>query len=174
VKSLLRALTSLLAISLCLSLAACSHKASRQSESTGPTVSVPKFSIAVKLSPAADERLRKLGESIKVIAYFDGDPLPGQGKYNPPMRDVYLGMAERLVDSKNELRFDDVKIPQCDWNRLADKNYFVTINAVSARNVYRDNLLDCDNPISGRIAAMQDKTTDVRCSLIGEAEANTK
>lgn len=128
----------------------------------------------MKLSPAADERLQNLGESIKVIAYFDGDPLPGQGRYNPPMRDVYLGMAEKLVDSKNEVRFDDVKIPQRDWNRLADKNYFVTINTVSARNVYRDNLLNCDNPISVRIAAMQDKTTNVRCSLIGEARASTK
>ena len=137
-------------------------------------VSVPKFSIAVKLSAAADERLRKLGESIKVIAYFDGNPLPGQGRYEPPMRDVYLGMAEKLVDSKNEVHFNDVKIPQRDWNRLADKNYFVTINTVSARNVYRGNLLDCAEPIDVRITAMQDKTTDVRCSLIGEAEANRK
>ena len=52
------------------------------------------------------------------------------------MRDVYLGMAEKLADSKGKVYFDNVKIPQHDWNRLADKNYFVAINTVSARNVY--------------------------------------
>ena len=84
------------------------------------------------------------------------------------MRDV-LGEVEKLADSKGKVYFDNVKIPQRDWNRLADKNYFVTINTVSARNVYRGNLLDCV-----RIVAMQDKTTDVRCSLIAKAEANRK
>ena len=167
-------LTLSFAVSLCVSLAACSRNASLQSESTGPTLDVPRFSIAVKLSSAADERLSKLGESIKVIAYFDGDPLPGQGGYNPPMRGVFLGMAEKLVNPKGEVRFDDVKVPQRDWDRLADKNYFVTINTVSARNVYRDNLLDCVQPIEVRIATMAGKTTEVHCSVIGEAEERTR
>ncbi len=163
-----------LAVGLWVTLAACSRNARRQGELTGPTLDVPKFSIAVKLSPAANDRLGKLGESIKVIAYFDGDALPGQGRYNAPMRDVYLGMAEKPVDAMNEVRFDDVKIPKRDWNRLADKNYFVTINTVSARKVARDNLLDCADPISVRIAEMQGKTTVVRCRLIGEVDAPTK
>jgi hypothetical protein len=137
----------------------------------GPIVDVPKFSIAVKLSPAAESRLRNMGESITVLAMFDGDPLPGQGKYNPPMRDVYLGSAEKPVNEKNEVQFDDVKIPQRDWNRLADKNYFVTINTVSARKVARDNLLNCADPISVKIDAMKSKTTEVRCWLIGETGA---
>jgi len=32
---------------------------------------------------------------------FDGDALPGKGKYNPPMRDVFLGDHEELVDGQN-------------------------------------------------------------------------
>jgi hypothetical protein len=40
-------------------------------------VQVPEFSIAVKLS---------MHESVLVIAYFDGDPLPGKGKDNSPVR----------------------------------------------------------------------------------------
>lgn len=163
-----------LAVSVGISLATCSRSVPRQPELTGPTLDVPKFTIAVKLSPTANDRLRKLGESIKVIAYFDGEPLPGQGRYNPPMRDVYLGMAEKPVNARNEACFDDVKIPQRDWNRLADKNYFVTINTVSARKVTRDNLLDCADPISVRIAGMQGKTTVVRCRLIGEVNAPTQ
>ena len=67
---------------------------------------MPQFAIAVKLSPDAEKRLRSMHEAVKVIAYFDGDPLPGQGKYNPPMRDVYLGMDEKLGDDTNVATFD--------------------------------------------------------------------
>lgn len=161
------------AVGCCATFAACSRSGPHQHEATGPTLDVPRFSIAVKLSHAADNRLRSMGEAIKVIAYFDGDPLPGQGKYNPPMRDVYLGMAEKPVNDRNEAQFEDVRIPQRDWNRLSDKNYFVTINTVSARKVARDNLLDCADPISVKIDAMKGKTTEVHCWLIGEARAPT-
>ena len=59
---------------------------------------MPRFAIAVKLSDQAERRLHSIGESLPVIAYFDGDALPGQGKYNPPNRDVFLGNDEKLVD----------------------------------------------------------------------------
>lgn len=55
------------------------------------TFAVPEFSISVKLSEAAEKRLQSMHESVLVIAYFDGDPLPGQGKYNAPFRDVFPG-----------------------------------------------------------------------------------
>lgn len=108
------------AVGCCATFAACSRGALQQV--AGPTLDVPKFAIAVKLSPAAENRLRSMGESIKVIAYFDGDALPGQGNYNPPMRDVYLGMTEKPVNERNKARFDGLKIPQRDWDRLSDKN----------------------------------------------------
>ncbi len=89
----------LLALCACVTGAACSPTRAHPQDSTGPTVDVPQSAIAIKLSPQAESRLRSIGEGVKVIAYFDGDPWPGQGKYNPPMRDVYLGMDEKLVDS---------------------------------------------------------------------------
>src|SRR4051812_45096553 len=82
----------------CLPLA-CLRRDPRPAEGVGPMVEAPPFSIAVRLSPSAADRLRSIGETVDVVVYFDGDPLPGQGKYNPPMRPVYLGEAERLVDS---------------------------------------------------------------------------
>lgn len=147
------------------------HSAGSSSE---PTVDVPKFSIVVKLTPRAETRLRAIHESIKVLAMFDGDPLPGQGKYNPPNRDVYLGSAERLVDRNNVASFQDVKIPLRDWERLSDKNYFVTINTFSARISENNNLLDCDGPMSRRIETFRDKSIDVHCSLIRELKASIK
>lgn len=129
---------------------------------------VPEFAIAVRLSPQAETRLKSIHESIKVLAMFDGDPLPGQGKYNPPNRDVFLGSSEKPVDANNVATFKNVRVPLSDWNRLADKNYFVTINTVSARKADQNNLLDCDDPMDRRIETFKGKTIEVRCGLIGE------
>ena len=124
--------------------------------------------IAVKLSDQAEKRLHSIGESVLVIAYFDGDALPGQGKYNPPNRDVFLGNDQKLVDQNSVARFDDSRVPLSDWKRLSDKNFFITINTVSARKADKNNLLECDDPISRRIESFRGKTIEVRCKLIAE------
>ena len=140
----------------------------------GKTVEVPSFAIAIKLSDQAEKRLRNMGETVKVIAYFDGDALPGKGKYNPPFRDVYLGSDEKLVDSGFVARFDKGTVLLSDWNRLADKDYFVTINTVSARKADPNNLLWCADPIGQRIQSFAGKTIPVQCRLIGEPPAAAK
>ena len=131
-------------------------------------VEVPHFAISVKLSPKAEKRLRSIGETVKVMAIFDGDALPGQGEYEPPNRDVFLGNVEELIDQDNVATFDGVTVPLKDWNRLSDKNYFVTINVVSARKAAKDNLLECNDPMDRRINTFRDKTIEVECQLIGE------
>jgi hypothetical protein len=140
---------------------------------SGPTVAVPGFAISIELSPQAEKRLDSLRETIKILAMFDGDPLPGQGCFNAPMRDVYLGSGEKLVDANNVADFSDLKVSQHHWNELADKDYYVTINVFSARKKYKNNLLDCGVP-EGHISAFAGKTTEVRCWLIGEPDAPNK
>lgn len=137
------------------------------------TIAVPQFSITVKLSETAQKKLQGIHESVLVIAYFDGDPLPGKGKDNSPMRGVVLGSDEKLVDDKNVATFADTKISQSNWNDLADKNYFVTINVVSARKSSKDNLIDCADPID-RISTFAGKSTKVSCRLIGERDASSQ
>jgi hypothetical protein len=137
------------------------------------TIAVPQFSIAVILSETAQKKLQGIHESVLVIAYFDGDPLPGKGKDNSPMRDVVLGSDEKLVDDKNVATFTDTKISQSNWDDLSDKNYFVTINVVSARKLSKDNLLDCADPID-RISTFVGKSTQVSCRLIGEPDASSQ
>ncbi|MGA2636099.1 MAG: hypothetical protein ABSF16_17860 [Terracidiphilus sp.] len=147
---------------------------SRKSKSTediaDKTNAVPEFSISVNLSEEAKKRLLSMHESILVIAYFDGDPLPGQGEDNAPFRDVYLGSDQKLVDSTNVATFDSTKISQSHWDRLSDKNYFVTINVVSARMASKNNLLDCGVP-EDHISTFAGKATEVHCKLIGEGHA---
>ena len=135
--------------------------------STSKTIVVPEFSIAVKLSEAAQKKLQAMHESVLVIAYFDGDPLPGKGKDNSPMRGVVLGNDEKLVDKNNVATFSNTKISQSNWNDLSSKDYYVTINVVSARKSSKDNLLDCAVPID-RISTFAGKSTQVSCRLIGE------
>src|ERR1019366_5912347 len=131
------------------------------------TVPVPRFSIAVTLSEHARQRLQSIHESVLVIAYFDGDPLPAQGRDNAPFRDVFLGNDQKLVDDQNVATFDPTKVSQSNWDRLADKDYFVTINVVSARKASKNNLLWCGVP-EKRLSTFAGKTTEVSCDLIDE------
>lgn len=130
-------------------------------------LAVPEFSISVRLSETAQKKLQDMHESILVIAYFDGNPLPGRGKDNAPMRGVVLGSDMKLVDVKNVATFADTKISRTNWNDLADKDYFVTINVASARKASKDNLLECDTPID-RVSTFVGKPTQVFCRLIDE------
>jgi hypothetical protein len=140
-------------------------------EAARQKTAVPKFSIAVTLSETAQRKLQGIHESVLVIAYFDGDPLPGKGRDNSPMRGVILGNDEKLVDANNTATFADTMISQSSWNNLADKDYYVTINVVSARKTSKDNLLQCNEPIDRRISTFVGKSTQVFCRLIGEHNA---
>ncbi len=141
------------------------------SQTTRPSgdsgVQIPTFSVAVKLSTEAQSRLRDLKESILVIAYFDGDGEGEPGVDTSPMRAVVLGSDKREVNANLIAEFKGAKASSSAWKRLSDKNYFVTINTVSARKVVADNILWCDNP-EKRIEAIKGKTIDVRCELISE------
>jgi hypothetical protein len=128
------------------------------------TVRVPDFALAVKLSKAAESRLRSLNESIKVAVYFDGDGEPEKGVNTTPMRAVVLGNQEKEVDDENVAKFTGRRILAERWSRLSDKNYFVTINVFSARRAVRENLLDCQYPIE-RIENIQNRTLEVQCDL---------
>jgi len=72
-----------------------------------------------------------------------------------------------LADDQNVATFDTTKISQSNWNRLADKDYFVTINVVSARKASKNNLLWCGVP-ENRLSKIAGKTTEVSCDLIDE------
>jgi hypothetical protein len=136
-------------------------------EADDKTIVVPEFSIAVRLSDAAQKKLQAMHESVLVLAYFDGDPLPGKGKDNSPMRGVVLGNDEKLVDTNNVATFSNTKISQSKWNDLSNKDYYVTINVVSARKSSKDNLLGCAVPF-GQISTFAGKSRHVSCILISE------
>ena len=89
------------------------------------------------------------------------------------MRGVVLGSDEKLVDATNVATFSDTKISQSHWNDLSSKDYYVTVNVVSARKSSKDNLLDCADP-EERISAFVGKSTQVSCRLIGEQDGHSQ
>jgi hypothetical protein len=131
-------------------------------------VAVPDFSVSVKLSELAQKQLQRMQEQVLVIAYFDGEPLPGQGKDNSPFRGVFLGSDEKLTDKENIATFHGTKLSQSNWNHLSNKDYFVTINVVSARKFSKDNVLHYGVP-ENRVSTFAGKTTEVTCRMIGES-----
>jgi hypothetical protein len=84
-------------------------------------VPVPDFAVAVKLSKAAESRLRSLNESITVAAYFDGNGEPEPGVDTSPMRAVVLGSETEEVNDKNVAEFKGKKVFAKAWKRLSDK-----------------------------------------------------
>jgi len=160
-----------LALSGCVQNTSQQHLPSARQDVSAPHVDIPGFTIKLILSPAAQAKLQGSGERISVLAMFDGDALPGQRNCGAPNRDVCLGSSRKLVETTNVVRFDDARIPKRDYDRLRDKNFFVTINVFTARRVFKDNLLDCDEPIDVRIDVLRDKTTEARCWLIGEPDS---
>lgn len=130
-------------------------------------VIVPDFTISIRLSAQAAAKLHSLHESIKVRVVFDGDGEEVPSVKTAPHRAVYLGYVEKEVNDKNIAEFKGEKVPEKDWNRLFNKDYFVTINVFSARKALPDNILFCDI-IEEKIESMRDKISEVHCSLISE------
>jgi hypothetical protein len=133
----------------------------------GKKVKGDDFTIDVKLSQAASSRLGKLNETVKVIAYFDGDGKKIEGQETAPFRDVYLGQKEIEIREGEQAHFENIRFSQADYSRLFSPKYYVTLNIVSGRRAYKDNLLACDVPIY-TIDKFANRVTTVNCKLIGE------
>ena len=131
------------------------------------TVSVPDFAVAVKLSKAAEARLRSLNESVAVMAFFDGDGKGEGGKSTAPFRAVFLGNEQEIMTPGSIAEFSGKRIPLKAWNRLSDKNYYVTVNVGSARRAAKENILDCETH-EYRIEEIKGRIVQVHCSLMGE------
>jgi hypothetical protein len=111
---------ALLVIGLACSKPKPSWQRGSNEDAADKTVAVPEFSILIRLSERAQKELQSAHEGVLVPAMFDGDPLPGQGRYNPPNRDVYLGNDEKAADAKPVATFATTKISQSGWNRLSN------------------------------------------------------
>jgi hypothetical protein len=129
-------------------------------------VPVPPFDIQVTLSEAARHKLEAAGETIKVIVYFDGDGRSKPGEETAPFREVYLGKHEVELRRPGRVRINDAKISAEAVGRLSDPNYHFTINTVSGRRAFKDNLLS-NGTVLGRASDLNPaKPIVVACDLL--------
>ena len=133
----------------------------------GKQVKGSDFDVEVKLSKAASAKLTELNETIKVIAFFDGDGEKIKGQNTAPFRDVFLGKKEVEIKEGEKANISNIWFSQSDYSRLNSPNYYVTLNVVSGRRAHKNNLLWCDVPIE-TIDHIASRVTAVNCKLIGE------
>jgi hypothetical protein len=137
------------------------------SSCSGKKVKGDDFKVEVKLSKAASSKLAGLNETIKVIAFFDGDGEKIKGQDSAPFRDVFLGKKEVEIQEGEKANFTNIWFSQSDYSRLYSPKYYVTLNVVSGRRAHKNNLLACDVPIE-TIDHFANRVTAVNCNLIEE------
>jgi hypothetical protein len=134
---------------------------------SGMKVKGDDFTVEVKLSKAASSKLAELDETIKVIAFFDGDGEKIKGKDPAPFRDVFLGNTEVEIKEGEKANITNIWFYQSDYSRLYSPEYYVTVNVVSGRRAHIRNLLACDVLIE-TIDHFANRTIAVNCKLIEE------
>ena len=125
------------------------------------------FFVEVILSKAASSKLAELDETIKVIAFFDGDGEKIKGQDSAPFRDVFLGETEVEIKEGEKANITNIWFSQSDYSRLYSPEYYVTVNVVSGRRTHKRNLLSCDVLIE-TIDHFANRTSAVNCKLIEE------
>ena len=132
-------------------------------------ITVPEIVLNITITEAAAIKLSQSGESISGVFYFDGPgtPYPPNRK-TAPFRSVFLGSYRFEVMQAGEFRFTDAVISKEAYNRLSDKNYYFTLNIVSSRKAFEDNLLR-GGFAAGRVEDFKlDRPINVNLSLLSE------
>ena len=129
--------------------------------------SVPAFSISISLSPAATRKLGSVGEGVVVGIFLDGDGQPEAGVKTAPHRDVFLGNAQAPVDENNVARFTGLTVSSAKLKRLYNPDYFIGVNAYSARRSTKLNVLNCGFA-EGRVSEVSKTGLKLHCTLIDE------
>jgi hypothetical protein len=124
------------------------------------------FQVKVNLSEAARKRLVFYGETITIHAHYDGDrKLLSFGGFEKtaPFRDVVLGSQRIEIRPGEVAKFDPAIFSGEDVSALSGGVYYVTLNVVSSRTAFPNNLLSCD-VLEGVSARFSDKVVEVDCT----------
>ncbi|ALI98296.1 hypothetical protein DC20_03975 [Rufibacter tibetensis] len=144
-------------------------KESADTNSRKKLISIPKFEVEVRLSNAAEKKLKEDGETIIVGADFSGIPKDTSSDYYQ-----HLGWIE-VADVRKELKhsrlatFDNLKIPKAILDSLAEKDFEVNVFVISGRISSQNNILDSDF-ISTRISEIGGSRIIVKGKLIEELD----
>jgi hypothetical protein len=160
-----------LATCVCIAVAACNSQQHQGGNGTVPglpdrPVVVPAFDVTVELAPAATAELKRRGETIKVLAVFDGSPNARGAKYAGHEGGiVWSDWQEIEIKGAGVARFGPRKLNLALLDYLEDRKPEVLINVVSGRRTSEFNLLDCGIFADSVYLAVK-KGIPIQCSLI--------
>jgi len=133
-----------------------------------PAAIVPGFAVTVTYSQKAMATLVAGKETVIVVGYLSGFPIPGTPKkYVDHEGQIDMGEVKREVAPGVTAKFDSVKLNQPMMKWMDSQGPQVLINVYSGRKSSPNNLLDC-GIYEGPLNAIQGQTTPIACKLIGE------
>ena len=134
-------------------------------------VPVPsQFSVDVRLSDTARNKLIESNETIIVAVYFTGHPKPGtEARYlDIKSGDVVLGDVKHQEIHPGETAiFSELNLNTDALTRIDSQGPHILADVYSGRRSSKDNLLDCDY-YDGSLESIRGQTIVIRCQLIGE------
>ena len=136
-------------------------------EMEGNLVVIPTFEIEVRTSGKASQLLQKKKETIIVAAMFYG--FPANQKDGDETGQVFLFNKDiELIGNQRLARFEGLKFPKTELDKLKDKDFRMLINVYSGRKSSEDNLLSCG---LAEVPASQfgGKRYSIQCNLIEES-----
>ena len=108
------------------------------------SVVVPPFNVKVNLTPQAAAELNRRGETIKVLAVFDGSPNARGARYAGHEGGIVWSDWEEVeIKGAGIARFGPRKLNLALLDYLKNRKPDVLINVVSGRRASDLNLLDC-------------------------------
>lgn len=133
---------------------------------------VPKYSVALTLSPAAVAKLTKLKEQVTVSAHYYGMPTEAAEKKKIPneIGEIDLGDEEitrPLAEARAVFGFvgKGFDTKKTKWIHAGTSG--ILINVYSARRAVDDNILDC-GLYQDTVELAMSKPIEIACKLIGE------
>ena len=126
-------------------------------------VIVPEFSILIKTTDELKKELETTNETVQATIIIDGNGVPFKGIKSAPNRDVVLCVHKEIINIENIISFSGLFIPQNLYDRLSDKNYYITINIASINGKY--NIIE-NGYASFRLSEIKSTPLSIFCNLL--------
>jgi hypothetical protein len=133
-------------------------------ETNDTKIPVPPFKFKITLTEAAAKKLRDARETIKGVIVFQGDGIPKDG-IGTSGDWICLGSYYFETTQAGVVTVSNAVISAEGFKCLTDTNYYVSIDVLSGRRAFKDNILDggSDGTQIGEIA---DIPIELKCDLI--------
>ncbi len=120
------------------------------------------FTVSIDYSSKALQKLQKSNEKIKVLVIIDQ-----YGKQY--MEEEAVADKEIIINPGEKAVFYGIPSTESHYRYKKNKKYILTINVISARKIFENNILDCyakAGKIDYDISQIQGKVLKYQCKLI--------